>query len=183
MLSHILTRYWWATLFRGVVWILFGLIVFAQPGISLVTLTLLFGLFALIDGIANVLSALGAQEHENWWMVLFAGLAGILVGAITFFSPSVTALTLLFFIALWAIGTGVAEIVAAIRLRHEIEGELWLGLAGLVSVAFGVFLVARPGAGALAVLWLIASYAMVFGAILIVLAFEARAFFNRVTEA
>lgn len=183
MLSYILSHYWWATLIRGFVWVLFGVVVFARPAISLVTLTFLFGLFALADGIVNVMSAIGAQEYENWWLVLFAGISGILVGALTFFNPGPTALTLLFFIALWAIVTGILEIVAAVQLRNEIEGEFWYGLGGLISVAFGVFLVARPGAGALAVLWLIASYAILFGTIQILLAFEARSFVNRVTRA
>jgi uncharacterized membrane protein HdeD (DUF308 family) len=183
MLSYILSRYWWVTLIRGLVWILFGLVVYAQPGLSLVTLTLLFGVFALADGIANVMSALGGQEHEHWWMVLLAGVAGILVGALTFLNPGATAVTLLFFIAFWAIATGIVEIIAAVQLRHEIEGEFWLGLAGVVSVAFGVLLLARPGQGALAALWLIASYAIVFGTILVILAVEARSSFQRVTGA
>jgi uncharacterized membrane protein HdeD (DUF308 family) len=183
MLSHILSRYWWATLIRGCVWVLFGVVVFARPGISLVTLTFLFGLFALADGIVNVMSAIGAQEHENWWLLLLSGVLGIIVGALTFFNPGATALMLLFFIALWAIVTGIVEIVAAVQLRNEIKGEFWYGLGGLMSVAFGVFLLARPGAGALAVLWLIASYAMLFGTIQILLAFEARSFVNRLTGA
>ena len=183
MLSHILSRFWWATLIRGCVWVLFGVLVFARPGISLVTLTFLFGLFALADGIVNVMSAIGAQEYEHWWLVLLAGISGILVGALTFFNPGATALMLLFFIALWAIVTGVVEIIAAVQLRNEIEGEFWYGLGGLISVAFGVFLVARPGAGALAVLWLIASFAILFGTIQILLAFEARSFANRLTRA
>jgi uncharacterized membrane protein HdeD (DUF308 family) len=183
MLSHILSRYWWATLIRGCVWVLFGVVVFARPGISLVTLTFLFGVFALADGIVKVMSAIAAQEYEHWWLVLLAGVASIVVGALTFFNPGATAMTLLFFIALWAIVTGIVEIVSAVQLRHEIQGEFWYGLGGLISVAFGVFLLARPGAGALAVLWLIASYAMLFGTIQILLAFEARSFAKRVTGA
>lgn len=98
---------------------------------------------------------------------------------LTLFHPGVTALALLFYIAIWAVATGVLEIVAAIRLRKEIEGEWLLGLAGLASVAFGVLLVLQPAAGALAVLWLIAAYAIVFGALLVVLAFRARGFARR----
>ena len=113
--------------------------------------------------------------------MLLAGLAGIGVGVLTFFNPGVTALTLLVYIAIWAIATGLLEIVAAIRLRKEIEGEFWLVLAGLASVGFGMLLVARPEAGA--VLWLFAAYAIVLGAILIFLAFEARGFVKRVKAA
>ena len=183
MLSHILSRFWWTTLLRGAAWILFGVALYARPGISLLALTFLFGLFAMVDGIANTLSALAGQEHENWWMVLLSGLLGIAVGLLTFFNPGVTTITLLLFIAIWAIVTGIIEIVQAVQLRREMEGEIWLGLAGLISVAFGVFLLLRPAAGALAVLWLIASYAIVFGTILVILAFETRAFANRVIGA
>jgi uncharacterized membrane protein HdeD (DUF308 family) len=184
MLSNVLSRYWWTTLLRGVVWILFGIVVFTQPGISLVTLTLLFGAFALVDGIGNVVSAVGGrQEYQNWWVLLLAGLAGIVVGVLTFVSPGVTALGLLYFIAIWAIATGILAIVAAIHLRKEIEGEFWLGLAGFASVVFGVLLVARPGAGALTVLWLIASYAIAFGVMLVILAFKERTFVNLVRAA
>jgi len=104
----------------------------------------------------------------------------IAIGVLTFYDPTITALGLLFYIAVWVTGTGLLAVVAGIRLRKEIEGEFWLILSGLVSIAFGVFLVARPGQGALSVLWVIASYAILFGMILIVLAFRVRSFANRV---
>jgi len=97
--------------------------------------------------------------------------------------PGLTALALLFYIAIWAIATGLLQIVAAIRLRKEIEGEFWMALGGLASVAFGMLLVARPGEGALAVLWLIAAYAIAFGVILIILALKARGFVKRIEAA
>ena len=125
----------------------------------------------------------GRRENENWGVLLLTGLAGIAIGALTFYDPSITALGLLFYIAIWVTGTGLLQIVAGIRLRKEIEGEFWLMLSGLISIAFGVFLVARPGAGALSVLWVIATYAVLFGAILIVLAFRVRSFANRGTAA
>jgi uncharacterized membrane protein HdeD (DUF308 family) len=180
MFAQILSRYWWMTLVRGVIWILFGVFVIAQPVLSLVTLTLLFGIFALADGIGNVVSAIGGRrEHENWWVLLLAGLCGVGVGVLTFSSPGVTALVLLFYVAVWAIATGLLELVAAIRLRKEIEGEFWLGLSGLVSIAFGVFLMARPGEGALSVLWLIGGYSVALGVILIGLAVKVRGFVRR----
>lgn len=180
MLSNILSRYWGMTLLRGVLWILFGIVVFMMPGISLLTLTLMFGWFALLDGVANIVSAVGGRRgNEHWWLLLLGGLAGVGIGLLTFSFPGITALILLFYVAVWAISTGLLEIVAAIRLRREIEGEFWLILSGVVSIAFGVFLVARPGQGALSVLWLIAGYAILFGLIQVVLAFEARGFVNR----
>ena len=181
MLANILSRYWGMTLLRGTISILLSLVIFTQPGIALVTLTLLFGTFVLADGVARVVSAVGGrEENEHWWALLLAGLAGIAVGILTFFNPGITTLALLFYIAIWAIATGLLEMVTAIRLRKEIEGEYWLILAGLVSVAFGFFIMASPGQGAMSVLWLIGTYGFVFGLILIILAFRARGFVNRV---
>jgi len=180
MLANILSRYWWMTLLRGIVAILFGFFVIAQPGISLMTLTMLFGAFVLLDGIGSLTSAFGGRtEHESWWIMLLWGLCGIAVGVMTFFSPGVTAFALLFYIAAWAIVTGVIELVAAFRLRQEIEGEFWLGLLGVLSIAFGVFMMVRPGAGILSLLWLIAAYAIAFGITLIALAFRMRGFVKR----
>jgi len=175
MLATILSRFWWLTLIRGVLWILFGLFVFAQPGITLITLTLTFGIFVLADGIGTIVNAVaGRDEREHWWMLLLAGIAGVLVGAITLVRPQAAAVVLLFYLAIWALVTGFLEIVAAIRLRREIEGEFWMGLSGVLTMLFGLLVISRPVAGALSVLWLIGAYAIVFGATLIGLAFRVR---------
>ncbi len=184
MFAHLLSRYWWMILLRGLLSILFGIMVLAWPGISLATFVMLFALFVIADGIGNVITALGGRGgHANWWVLLLVGLAGIAVGILSFLNPAVTAVVLVFYIAFWAIGTGLLTIFAAIRLRSEIEGELWLALGGLLSVIFGVFLVARPGEGVLAVLTLIACYAIVAGVIQLILAFKARGFVNKVKAA
>jgi len=184
MFASILSRAWWMILLRGIVAILFGVMVFAQPGITLASLVFVFACFAVFDGITHVGTALGGgREQEHFWLLLLTGLAGIAIGVLTFTSPQITALALLFYIALWAIATGLMQIVAAIRLRREIEGEFWLGLAGAASVLFGLLLVTRPAAGALAVLWLIGSYALAYGVIVLVLGFKARAFARRVRGA
>src|SRR5262245_47575343 len=131
MLADSLSRYWWMTLLQGLIAILFGLALFTQPLISLVTLTLLFGAFAFVDGIGNVVRAFGGRlANDRWWVTLLAGLCGIVVGVLTFFNPGTTALALLFFIAIWAIVIGALEVVTAFRLRKEIEGEFWLILGG-----------------------------------------------------
>ena len=141
---------------------------------------LLFGAYSMADGVLGVWTAVaGRKEREHWWVLLLEGLVGIGVGLLTLFAPGVTTLALLFYIAIWAVATGVLEIVAAIRLRKEIEGEWLLVLGGLVSVGFGVLLMAQPGAGALAVLWLIAAYAVAFGVVLVILSFKARGFSQR----
>jgi len=182
-LASILTRSWWLLLLRGIAAIVFGVLTWFQPGLSLAVLVLLFGAYTMADGILGVWAAIaGRNDHEYWWVLLLGGLLGIGVGIITFLAPGVTALALLFYIAIWAIATGVLQIAAAIRLRKEITGEWVLVLAGLASVVFGVLLMAQPGAGALAVLWLIASYAIVFGVLLVILAFKARRFVSAVAQ-
>lgn len=181
--ASILTRSWWLLLLRGLLAIAFGVLTWFQPAISLAALVLLFGAYALTDGILGVWAAFaGRGIHEHWWVLLLAGLLGIGAGILTFFAPDITALALLFYIAIWAIATGVLQIVAAIRLRKEISGEWLMILAGLASLAFGVLLVLQPGPGALAVLWLIATYAIIYGGLLVVLAFKARRFGKMVAQ-
>jgi uncharacterized membrane protein HdeD (DUF308 family) len=138
---------------------------------------LVVGAYALADGILGIWIAIaGRDEHEHRWVLLLWGLIGIGVGILTLLVPGVTALALLFYVAIWAVATGVLQIVAAIRLRKEIEGEWLLILGGIASVVFGAILMARPLAGALALLWLIGTYAVIFGVILVILAFKARTF-------
>ena len=152
-LAAILRRTWWILLMRGLFAIAFGILTWVLPGVSLAALVLLFGAYVMADGLLGVWSAVaGRKEHEHWWVLLLIGLLGIAVGLLTFLAPGVTALVLLFYIAIWAIATGVLQIVVAIRLRKEIRGEWLLVLGGLASVLFGVLLVAKPAAGALAVL-------------------------------
>jgi uncharacterized membrane protein HdeD (DUF308 family) len=176
-LANTFARNWWLLLARGIVAILFGVMVWLLPGISLAFLVLLFGAFALVDGILGAWMAIaGRKEYEDWWDLLLWGLVGIGMGILTFVAPGVTALALVFFIAGWAIATGVLEIVVAIRLRREIEGEWLLILGGLVSVLLGILLMLRPGVGALALVWLIGMYAIIFGLVLVILAFKTRSF-------
>jgi uncharacterized membrane protein HdeD (DUF308 family) len=180
-LAAILARNWWVLLLRGMVAILFGVLTFALPEISLASIVLLFGGFCLADGLMAAWTAFSnRKQKENSWLLLIGGLLGVGVGLLTIFQPALTGLALLFYIAVWAIATGVVQVLTAIRLRQEIENEWTLILAGLASVAFGALLMARPGAGALAVLWLIASYAIVFGLLLVLLAFRVRSVARRI---
>lgn len=179
-LAAILARNWWVLLLRGLVAIAFGVLAWIQPGITIAALVLLFGAYTLVDGVLGAWTAIaGRKEHEHWWVLLLWGVVGIAVGVMTFVAPGVTAFALLFYIAIWAVATGVLQIVAAVRLRKEIAGEWLLALGGLASVVFGVLLMAQPGAGALALVWLIAAYAVVFGIVLVLLAFKLRGLRSR----
>lgn len=183
-LASLLSRSWWLLLLRGLIAILFGLLVWFQPSESLVALVLFFGAYTLADGILGIWTAFaGRGQHEHWWVLLLWGLVGVGVGALTFVVPGVTALALLFYIAVWAIATGVLQVVTAVRLRKEITGEWLLVLGGLASVVFGFLLMAQPAAGVFALLWLIGTYAVVFGVILVLLAFKARGFGKQAPQA
>jgi uncharacterized membrane protein HdeD (DUF308 family) len=174
-LAAALSRNWWVLLLRGIIAITFGVLAWVAPGASIAALVVFFGAYVLLDGILGVVTAIsGRNENESRWALLLWGLVGVGVGVLTFVVPGVTAVVLLFYIAIWAIGTGVLEIVTAVRLRKELTGEWMLVLGGLVSVLFGVILMARPGAGALALMWLLGVYAVVFGILLVVLAFRVR---------
>jgi uncharacterized membrane protein HdeD (DUF308 family) len=175
----ILARNWWALALRGLCAVLFGIAAFALPGITLGALVLLYGAFALVDGIFNVATALVGRTHGlPWWAMLVEGLFGIAVG-VTFIWPGITALALLYLIAAWAFVTGVLEIAAAVRLRKEIQGEWLLASGGILSILFGLLLVINPGAGALAIVWLIGGYAIAFGVLLLVLGFRLRSWLQQ----
>lgn len=170
-----LAQNWWAIVLRGVCSLIFGIGAFAWPGITLAVLVLLYGAYALVEGVLAVAWALmGRQAGPFPWGVLLAGLVGVVVGVVTFLSPGLTALALLYLIAAWAIVRGVFEIVAAFHLRKELDNEWLLALGGLLSLALGVFLMAAPGAGALAVLWWIGAFAIVFGILEIILGFRLK---------
>ena len=165
------SRHWWAFLLRGLAAVLFGVLAIAWPGLTLTVLVLFWGAYALVDGVLALVAAMRTPHDHRWGLVL-EGVAGIGAGLVTFFYPDLTALVLVYIIAAWAVITGVLELFVAIRLRRVIQNELWLILGGVASLVFGFVLFAAPGAGALALVWLIAAYAIIFGVLLIALAFR-----------
>jgi uncharacterized membrane protein HdeD (DUF308 family) len=171
---HLLARHWCALALRGVFAVLFGLLTFLIPGITLLTLVLLFGAYAILDGIFDIVSAVRAPGHH--WPLILEGVVGIIIGILTFLWPGITTMVLLYLIAFWAIFTGVLEIVAGIRLREVIANEWLLILMGVLSVLFGFLILIFPGAGALAIIIWIGAYALLFGIMLIALAFLLRRF-------
>jgi uncharacterized membrane protein HdeD (DUF308 family) len=172
---ELLARNWGWVLMRGIAAILFSVLTLFNPGIALTMLVMLFGAYALLDGVFMAVSAIANRKGRSRWVALLVGgILGIAIGIQTFLIPNLTAVALLAFIASWSIIIGIAEIVAAIRLRKVLTGEWLLMLAGLASAAFGVFLIARPSLGALAVVLWIGASAMVSGILLIALAFRLR---------
>jgi uncharacterized membrane protein HdeD (DUF308 family) len=172
---HALAENWWLLL-RGIAAIVFGVLAFFLPGITLLTLTFLWGVYALADGIFALWAAISGRVGEKaprWWLAL-VGVSGVLAGLLAFAWPGFTAQVLLLLIASWALVIGVLQIWGAIQLRKEIEGEWLLILSGLLSIAFGVALVFQPAAGALAVVWLIGWFAILEGCHYIALAFRLR---------
>lgn len=170
-----LGRNWGWLALRGAVSVLFGLFAFLWPGKTLAALVIVFGAFALADGILSLVHAFRVRDQGRpFWSLVIVGLLGIAAGTVTLAWPGLTAVALLMFIAAWAFVTGIFEIVAAIRLRKEIANEWLLGLSGVISVLVGAMLFLQPGAGALALMWVIGAYALFFGLLLIVLAFKLR---------
>jgi uncharacterized membrane protein HdeD (DUF308 family) len=181
MLLHAIARNWWVLLLRGIFAVTFGVLTLAWPGVTLLFLIILFGTYALIDGITAI--ALGLTGGGgSWWQMILTGLLSVAAGVVAFVWPGETAVILLLVIAAWSIVRGIAEIAAAIRLRSVVNNEWLLILSGVCSILFGTVLFSRPGVGALAVLWIIATYAIVAGFVLIGLSLRLRTLRSRINS-
>jgi uncharacterized membrane protein HdeD (DUF308 family) len=175
MLIETLKRHWWVPVLRGVAAIIFGVMAFLYPGLTVAVLVLLFGAWVLVDGVFRIAGAIGHRASDpEWGFHLVIGILGIIIGVLTFHAPRITALALVIYIAAWALMIGATEIAMAVKLRQEIKGEWFLILMGLASIAFAVMLLWNPLPGALALVWLIGSYAIVFGILAIILGFRLR---------
>ncbi len=166
-------RNWWIPVVRGLFAIIFGVLVFVEPASAIAALVLVFGAFVFADGIMAIAAALH-RDVQHRGLLIFEGVIGIGVGLATFFYPPATAIALYSFVAAWAIVTGLAEIVLAIRWRRLIHNEFWMILAGILSVVFGVLLIALPMAGFITITALIGAYAFVSGIIYVALGFRLR---------
>ena len=174
MLSE-MSRTWWLAALRGALAVVFGVAAFVLPGLTFEVLVLLFGAYAFVDGVV-VLSfgLMAAGAHRRWWPLVVGGIVGIAAGVLTFIQPAATALALVYVIGAWAIVTGVLEIVAAIRLRKVITNEWLMGFSGAISIVFGAVVLAQPGTGALALVFLFGYYAILAGVSQIALGFRLR---------
>ena len=173
-LLYTLSKNWWLMLLRGVCAITFGVIALILPGLSLLTLVTLYGAFALADGILAIFTAIRGEKGTPRIWLTFIGLLGIGAGIMTFVWPAITASILLLIIAWWSIAMGIGQIVGAIRLRKELKNEWFLALAGALLVLFGVVLLFQPAAGALALVLFIGIDAIIYGVLLVFLAFRLR---------
>ncbi|HYE35782.1 HdeD family acid-resistance protein [Methylocaldum sp.] len=175
-MKELLEQAWWMLAVRGAIAILFGILALIWPGLTLLWLVVLFAAYALISGASEVAAAVkNRARNENWWLILLLGLVSLGAGVIAVFHPDLTALIFVLLMGANALATGVLDIASAIRLRKVMEGEWLLILAGVVSILFGILVFLFPGAGALALVWLISFYAVVTGVLLLTLAFRARA--------
>ncbi len=172
-----LRAHWWALLLRGIVALLFGLICFVLTGAAVFALVIWVGAFFIIDGVLMIVGAIrsaSASNMSHWLWQLIGGIAGVAAGILTFVWPGITAFTLAIFIGAWAIVTGVFELITAIRLRSAIPNEwLWI-LNGALSVLFGLFVFVFPGAGLVAIVYVLGFYAIIAGIAMITLSFRLK---------
>jgi uncharacterized membrane protein HdeD (DUF308 family) len=169
-----LSSSWWWLVVRGLAAIAFGILAIAWPAVTLLFLLALFAAYAIVSGGVAIIGSLKNRDDRGWWLVLVFGIISVAAGVVAIFYPGITALALIIVIGVNAVFSGVLDIAMAVRLRKEIRGEWLLGLAGLVSILFGVFVILLPGAGALALIWLISVYAIATGILFIILGIKLR---------
>jgi uncharacterized membrane protein HdeD (DUF308 family) len=165
---------WWTFLLRGVAALLFGVIALIWPALGLLYLVILFGVYAFVDGLLAMTAAFAGVGGQRWWALLIEGIIGIVIAVLVVALPAVSALALVYLIAFWAILTGILEIMGGIQLRDFIKNEWLFILAGILSVAFGILVIRNPVAGAVAEIWIIGAYAIVFGVVNVGVALKLR---------
>lgn len=174
-LIRVMADHWWVPLLRGIAAILFGLMALIWPGLTVYALLLVFGAYAIFDGVmAMVIGLRRRPADDRWWAWALDGVLSIAIGLMALFWPEATALAFVIWMAAWGVVAGIFRIIAAIRLRDEIEGEWALGLSGLLLVVWGVLLALVPAAGLLGIAWLIGLFALLIGGAMIVLALRLK---------
>ena len=173
---------WWALALRGAAAIVFGLIALISPPSAVAALVFLFGVYAVVDGVFNLIAAARAHGGERWGSLALEGMVSLICGLLAIFWPGITALALVMLIGAWSVITGIAEIAAAVRLRKHIQHEWLLGLSGVLSIVFGILLFVAPVVGLVVLAVWIGAYAIVFGALLVGLGFRLRAFSRELAQ-
>lgn len=177
-----LARWWWTFILRGLLAIVFGVIAFISPPATIAALVLLFGAWAMVDGIFHIAGAIrDRSRNRSFWLAVLEGVISIIAGALALAFPSLAAASLLLLISAWSIITGAVEVAAAVRLREQMTGELWLAIAGILSIVFGVLLFFFPTSGAITIVWIIGSFAIAFGISMIILGWRLRGVHQRAT--
>ena len=180
---NIIEKRWWVFALRGLIAVALGIIALVNPGIALLTLIIIFGIYSFVDGLFDVIISISnRKDNEKWWALLIAGIASVVIGVISLTNPSITGIALVYLIAAKALINGVLEIAAAIELRHFIEGEWMMVISGILSILFGIVLFASPNQGALAMLWVIGIFAIVIGVWLIIFAFHLRSKIKKIKQ-
>jgi uncharacterized membrane protein HdeD (DUF308 family) len=173
-MESILAKNWWAFAIRGVLGILFGLIAFWHPLVTILSLVIVFAAYAISDGVFAIIAAVrAARANERWWPFVLEGIVDIAVGVLAFMWPHITVLVFIIMIAIWAVITGVLMLSAAFRLGPD-RGRWWFVLGGIASLIWGVLLFTAPENGAVVLTWWIGAYAFVFGISMLIAAFRLR---------
>lgn len=175
-----LAKYWWLMVLRGVLAIIFAIMAFAWPGITLSFLVVFLGVYFLIDGIFSLIHGFRIRKTDtHWWALVLEGLLGIVAGIVCLSMPGITVIFLVGLVALWSVVTGLLEIILAIRLRKEIQHEWILIIAGVFSVIFGILLFVQPLAGVIVISWWLGLYALFFGIFMITIGARLKKFAER----
>jgi uncharacterized membrane protein HdeD (DUF308 family) len=179
-----LSKVWWAFLIRGIVAILFGLMLWFRPGLSLAALVMFFGAWMLVDGVFTIFSSIANRKaNADWGWMLVGGIMSALLGVLTLRAPGLTAIVLILYIAVWAIMLGIGQIALGWRIRKEIEDEWMLFLGGTLALLFGISILWNPGAGAFGILWMIAFFSVLFGLSLVILSFRLKGLVGKLDKA
>lgn len=182
--SKVASRIWWSLAIRGVLAILFGIVAFVYTGQTLLALVFVFGVFAVLSGIASIVAAVRSGEaHQRWGWLAASGLLSIAAGIVAFVWPGLTALALVYLIGAWAIVTGVFEIAYALALPDTLAHPWLAALSGVLSVVFGIVLAVWPISGAVTLTWLVGIYAVLYGATMLYYAYRLQALRHEVAEA
>lgn len=180
---NIIENRWWVFALRGLIAVALGIIVLTNPGIALLSVITVFGIYSLVDGLFDIIIGFSSRkENKQWWALLIAGIANVVIGVISLSNPSITGIALVYLIAARALINGVLEIVAAIELRHFIEGEWMMIVSGILSILFGIVLFGSPNQGAVAMLSVIGFFAIVIGIWLIIFAFRLRSKIKKIKQ-
>ncbi len=171
---HVAKRYWWLMLLRGVLAILLGLFCFFNPLAAAITMVTVWAVFALVDGITALWFAMSGSTGEHRWLLILQGVIGILFGIWVLMAPGFATLGLVALIAAWSLVIGVLQIAFGFAYRKEITGEFWIILSGIITVIFGIYLLANPAAGLISILWIMGAYAIIFGVMLVAFALRIR---------